>query len=264
MVGTLVFDAVRRSLGMFCTLGVLAMLSGSLIAMNGAWTASAMAVSMTTAFVLGPAIALGLLAPREVLGLPVSRRKVWQAQWVLGTLVAPLWNTMAKLLGAAIAGLFAPIGVEQMALSALCDVAYCGAFFGVIPLLNVSPRGGWILRKALPSALYALVILVFVGGVAWGFVVQRLPADRVGHTGRSRRNRDHRRAHADDCRLSAFAPRRREKQQPAAGRSAPRCASGAARGNSRQRAHGHAADRLPRGAPGSGDRRRRPRRSVRD
>jgi hypothetical protein len=167
VVSHLVIDFVRRAARFYLGCGVLTMLVWAGVGATGPRGALAgVLFSMVFAYVAGPVLALGLFAPREVALLSIPRRTLWQAQWLLGTLVAAGWLALAKAIGfagAAVLALRPRLDWELVALSTLCDVAYAGLFFALMSLLQV--------RSAGPM-LYPVVVVLFVGGVAWPFLLQ--------------------------------------------------------------------------------------------
>ena len=62
---------------------------------SAAWPA---AFSMALVFLFS-ALAMTSMVPRPLLYLPVSRRQIWIAQWLLATCVATAATTSGKLLG---------------------------------------------------------------------------------------------------------------------------------------------------------------------
>lgn len=140
------------------------------------------ALSLAAAFVLGPMLAITQFGITEIFLLPVSRRDLWRAVWFLSTLAACASTLAAKLAGVAVGTLLMtehPLGLSQVAISSLLDLAYVGLVIGVLLLLRHGSTGvsGWV-GRALSAITIAVTTLSFVGGVLWGFLVQAyLPSE---------------------------------------------------------------------------------------
>jgi hypothetical protein len=167
VVRHLIADFPRRAARVYLGCGLLTALVWIAVGAAGDRAAPAgILLSMVFAFVAGPVLALGMLAPREVCLLPIPRRTLWQAQWTAGVVGATAWLAAAKLAGVAVAFVMTPpprLDLELVALSSLYDVAYMGVFFAIVLLVQVRASG---------RVLYLLVVGAFIGGIVWPFLLQ--------------------------------------------------------------------------------------------
>ncbi len=177
----LLHDIVYRQRDAYIGWGIVAALVWSVIAMApgspSATRSAIVALSMAIAFVAGPFMSLGSLSSREIVALPASRRELWLAQWIAGVIVGPAWNLVTKLAGSVLTP--GSIGVETLSISVLCDVAYCGALYGLVPAAPRTRAGAALLGliARLPSVVIGTLFLavgfsapVLVGAylpVAW-------------------------------------------------------------------------------------------------
>ena len=87
----------------------------------------AMTTSMAIALIAGPQAALQFL-PRPLWYLPVSRRELWRANWLVSTIGVTMMTTAAKLVALLVpTSDAASLGIASIALSALFDFAAAGA-----------------------------------------------------------------------------------------------------------------------------------------
>jgi len=86
----------------------------------------------------GPGLALGLVAPREVLILPISQQEIWRTRLWFGIPAVALAMTGGKLLGLGISvALAQPApGLDTIALSGVLDVSYAAVFSWVFFLMT--------------------------------------------------------------------------------------------------------------------------------
>ena len=153
-------------------------------------TGTALAASMALAQLSGPGLAVRMVAPREVLILPMSRTEIWRTRFCFSTAVVVCAVTTGKLLGLAASHSWQQPGpgLETIALSTVFDVVYASAFtwmffvvpvqrpalmtFGVIVFM-LSPFMPFVLSDRLPtiwSELTATSIGFIVAGSALGLL----------------------------------------------------------------------------------------------
>jgi hypothetical protein len=132
---------------------IFAMMWGSAAAGD---IASAYGVSMAFAFMLGPQLTLRFVA-RPIWYLPVSRRNVWRAGWLVATVGVTATMTAAKLLAFVV--LPASPGLASVALSALYDFGATGigAAFAII-------LTGGSARLRVTSVIRQMAEVVWSGG----------------------------------------------------------------------------------------------------
>src|SRR4051794_11776780 len=102
------------------------------------------AMSMGFAFLLGPQTGL-LFLPRATWYLPVTRRDIWRANWLVATAGVTVLTTLIKLTVLLVPSLRKAVGLPDVLLSSLYDLSYCGlgcAF--AIAIHHPQPsRGPW-------------------------------------------------------------------------------------------------------------------------
>jgi hypothetical protein len=133
-------------------------------------TGTAIAASMALAQLAGPGLAIRLVAPREVLILPMSRQEIWRTRFLYGIAVVAIATTSGKLLGLWISEwlrMHAP-GLGTIAMSGVLDVVYAAVGTWVVWLSFVSPDRSKILFAAGVIALLLSPFLPFT-------VADRLP-----------------------------------------------------------------------------------------
>jgi hypothetical protein len=173
MVWHLVRDAVRRLLpvSLFFT-GFLwivwLMLTAGVLSPTGA-----LAFSFGTAWFLGINAGMVLFGTRILSLLPVSRRTVWQAQWLVSTVVATAWTTAAKL-AAALLGALPTFGsaLQFIALSACLDFLYNGVLVAVAAATGVT--GGQVQkdRSIITKTVQSTGLFIVMAGFVWGFILR--------------------------------------------------------------------------------------------
>ena len=122
------------------------------------------AMSLAATFIIGPVAMLGWLGTPVVPYLPVSRRDVWRAAWVMSTLAPLAVMTTLKLPGALAGGV---AGWSSLTLSSFMDLLYAGAGCAFLATAN-SLRGS---KRA--TAVVFLALPLVLGGVLWPFVIQQ-------------------------------------------------------------------------------------------
>jgi hypothetical protein len=95
--------------------------------------------SMGTAFMIGPQLMHPLLTPRAIWYLPISRRDIWRATWLLATVGATTITTIAKLLAMVMPRSEGSFSLPTLLLSSLYDFAYAGLGCAVI-IVATRPR----------------------------------------------------------------------------------------------------------------------------
>jgi hypothetical protein len=179
VVTRLIVDHVRRSPGPYVWCGLLLALIWPGVGAGMLSAGTGLAVSMAIAFYIGPLVTGVFFPPRPVLVLPVSSRQIWVAKWLLSTVGASIWTTLAKLAGMAGAMAFGgpTTGLSLVALSALCDLAYTGALLGMLPVLHATPRGPLAVRRITLWAKLMLAVLA-ISSVVWVLVYRtHLPGE---------------------------------------------------------------------------------------
>jgi hypothetical protein len=148
---------------------------------------TAVAASMALAQLAGPGLAVRMVAPREVLILPMSKAEIWRTRFWFGTVMVVGAVASGKLLGFAASQLWsqpAP-GFETIALSTVLDVVYASAFtwlFFILPaqrptlmgigvaIFLLSPFVPFALSDRLPTAWNELTMtgigLILAGAAA--------------------------------------------------------------------------------------------------
>ena len=143
--------------------------------------------SMGMTFGLGPAITLGFV-PRLIWYLPVAKRDVWRAGWLVGTLGVTLVTTAAKLAAILVPQLQHSLGLASIVLSSVYDFAYAGAGCGLVILATwpLPTSGPWrpvsVFQGLAASALALGLPLALLGNLVAG---DRLPIHWMDLTARS-------------------------------------------------------------------------------
>jgi hypothetical protein len=150
-------------------------------------TGTAISASMALAQLSGPGLTIRMVAPREVLILPMSKAEIWRTRLWFSTAAVVCAVASGKLLAFAVSPLWlqpAP-GLETIALSTVLDVAYASVFtwmFFVVPsqrpalmaigvaVFLLSPFVPFVLADRLPTAWNELTVtslsLIAAGAVA--------------------------------------------------------------------------------------------------
>ena len=153
MVSRLVADMLRRFVfGRFAFLAMMLALAWE--ALPKVQPSVVVAASLSVSYVIGPLSMLGWLATPVVPYLPVSRRDVWRAAWLMGTVLPAAFTTALKLPGV-LAG--ATIGWSTLTLSTAMDFLFAGAGCAVVAATNA---GGAVGRDEVGARLVALLVLV--------------------------------------------------------------------------------------------------------
>jgi hypothetical protein len=162
----LVVDVLRRHWPIYAFAGVLAFLS--------AWSYLATVVdvfawSMVMAYCLGVMPFVALVA-REVTQLPVSRRDLWRAGWILAV-IAPATVTSAIKVAAFWTGGGPLLTGSQILLSGAYDLLYCGLMMCAFRML---PFSFATLKGPVDTMLHVIAAVAFIGGVGWPFLIRHL------------------------------------------------------------------------------------------
>jgi hypothetical protein len=133
----------------------------------------AIAASLTMAFASGPFWIPGRAETPLIPYLPVSRRDVWLATWVMSTIVPVALTTVLKVPGT-IAGYLSgegALGFSSLTLSSVMDFLYVGGACAVVAASGISN----LAPAATPRSrgFVGLAILTLFGGTFLGFVVHR-------------------------------------------------------------------------------------------
>lgn len=149
------------------------------VAADGTQLVMAFAYSMGTAFMIGPQLMSPLLTPRAIWYLPISRRDIWRATWLLATVGATTITTFAKLLAVVMPWSEGSFSLATLLLSSLYDFAYAGlGCVVIIAATRPRPAGGpghlvWPFFKG--AADFALPLGMAAGFFGGRFIDHLLP-----------------------------------------------------------------------------------------
>jgi hypothetical protein len=180
MVAHLIRDFIRRSGRPYVwAITLLTLLWGVIESTGRTAAAGDNPFSLSLAFLFGPLFAMGSFTAREFTMRPVSRREIWRAQWLLGTVFVATCTTLARLQGSLLAHaseLERVVSPGTLAGAWLVDFAYCGACFGLVAVVARSPRLSALIRRLLVTHMPVALIAAFLigGGIAMGFLVRAL------------------------------------------------------------------------------------------
>lgn len=176
----LIADLVRRRHLWWMVLWVTMALPAALwLAVERGQPGRGFAASMAVAFVFGPHICL-MYVPRAIWYLPVSRRDIWRAGWIVTTLGGTALALVGKAPAFAFASVRESIGATDLLLSSVYDFAATGlACTLVIAATRPRPARG-LLRSVWPAvrgiAEAALPLGLLVGGYGPMWLGYRVPA----------------------------------------------------------------------------------------
>lgn len=149
-------------------------------AVGGVSWSLALALTLAAAAALGPTIVFGSMARRELLLMPVSRRELWRARWLLSTLIPLTVVLVAQALGVLAAmpllGYLPPV-LPDPALTAVCVLLYTGAMMGLAPAQAwwSSPRRR-LFSRIVNGLIAPMAMVAFLGGMLWPILLRsRLP-----------------------------------------------------------------------------------------
>jgi hypothetical protein len=175
MIRYLLRDAVRRHTtiylwsGGFFALMWLIMVSGALS------PTAALAFSLGHAWLVGVVAGVSLFGSREIGLLPIPRRTLWRAQWIVSTLVATFWTSAAKLAGALFGALSdQPSDLRFLALSSCLDFLYTGVLLPLGAVTGVAAGRTRDDGSIIGKAVQASATVVLMGGFVWGFVLRAI------------------------------------------------------------------------------------------
>ena len=144
-------------------------------------------VSMGMVFGIGPALVLRYL-PRTIWYLPVSKRDIWRAGWLVSTVGATLLATAIKLAAILVPQVRASVSLASVALSSVYDFAYAGVGCGLVVLaIRPQPTNGWrrgvsaVLKGSAEFILPLGMVVAFFGD----FMAPHLPTHWTDLTPRS-------------------------------------------------------------------------------
>lgn len=129
----------------------------------------AFGVSLAAAFVAGPLMTLPSAAVRAIAHLPVSRRDVWRAAWIVAVPGSVLLTTIAKLIGVLLPG-EGTLALSSLFLSSTYDFAYAGIGCALTIVL-AQPGLRYGARRYLLAPLHAAALLAFAGGPFWALAL---------------------------------------------------------------------------------------------
>lgn len=159
----LLVDSIRRNwIALACTVagGFMVWAAGPQFS-----TGAMLAASMGITQFLGPWVLAQMVAPREVLHLPMSQQEIWRTKWAVGTFVCVSAMTIGKMFGLVVPG---AADFDTLTLSIALDLLYSAAGTG---LLFVLPAG------VVPRARLLLAVMVCLIGPILPFAFRhRLPA----------------------------------------------------------------------------------------
>ncbi len=138
--------------------------------------------SMGMAWGFGPQIMAWSLSPRPIWYLPISKRDIWRAVWLVATVGATLITASAKLVAMLLRALIPPpeggsFTLSMLVLSSLYDFAYTGVGCALI-IVAARPRplsGPWrfvsaVLKQAAEAGL-SIGMPAAMGGFLVGFTL---------------------------------------------------------------------------------------------
>ena len=152
MVRRLVEDMIRRTPvwpGAFFALGLV---FGWDTLLSRGKAPAAMAVSLVATFAIGPIAMLARLQTPLIPYLPVSRRDIWRARWLMSTVAAAALTTALQLPGTLVTGAW-----STWTLSAAMNLLYAGAGCAVIAARDAHSKGGAPGPITLAVLLFGLV-----------------------------------------------------------------------------------------------------------
>jgi hypothetical protein len=124
----------------------------------------AFAASMGAAFGVGPMLTLWHV-PRSIWFLPVARRDVWRAGWIVAVPGVTMLTTLVKLALLLVPQVRDGIGLAGIMLSSACDLAYLGVGCGLVILANwPQPASGW--RRGLWTVFRGLANILLPLGMS--------------------------------------------------------------------------------------------------
>jgi len=147
-------DALRRIRTGLLAVGALAAVLWVLTGTGASGAAFGITLSMSLAVIAGPFAGASIVAPREVLLLPLSRQEVWRTRWCIGTAVTAGVMTTGKIAGMLLGRQSLPI--EVVWLSSLLDLACIGIVTSLLPAvqalqsIRVTGSGPW--KRAVAAA----------------------------------------------------------------------------------------------------------------
>jgi hypothetical protein len=163
MVARLVIDAVWRIRWLYAAIGVFLTAVWLLFGMSrdNALPISMPAVSLICAVVLGPMSVMAAMGLRELRHLPVTRRDLWRATWVVATVVSTGLLLSTKALAALLVtmpGVRPGVSAAAILLTAVYDFAWAGSVLLVLPSLGYAvsaagKRGTLAVSLALAGTL---------------------------------------------------------------------------------------------------------------
>jgi hypothetical protein len=132
---------------------------------------AAFAMSLGAAFMMGPLFVAMSPAPRAIWYLPVSRRDVWRATWLVASVGPVVLTTAGKLVARLVPAPAGLLGFSSLTLSSAYDFAYAGIGCGLIALCARShPASGP--RRHLSGIISTMSLVAAVGGLFWGFAIR--------------------------------------------------------------------------------------------
>jgi hypothetical protein len=117
------------------------------------------AVTLIVAGVIGPAMAAVRFPQREVRLLPVSRRELWLARWLVSVVVPSLWTLVPLVAGCWLATLrlrFGPVGRDTLILAPICVFLYLGVLMAAHGLIDIGREPGGRSRPGATWRAYRL------------------------------------------------------------------------------------------------------------
>jgi hypothetical protein len=169
----LIEDLVRRNRWRAAALCVFLLLMFGATAAMGDFT-RAFGVSMSVAFA-GGTLTLQYV-PRAIWYLPISKRDIWRAHWLVATVGVTLLTTAVKLAVLLVPQVRASSGLAVIALSSLCDFAYVGVGCGLV-ILATRPQPASGPRRGA-AALFKAVAEI---GLTSGFLLAAYGSFMLSH-----------------------------------------------------------------------------------
>ena len=174
MLRHLLLDYLRRSWSVYAAAGIILGLLWGTASASPFTPEFFVGLSLSAAFVLGPLLAVTQLSGTEILLLPVSRRDLWRAMWLIGTALAAGATLIAKLIAvliASLSGAVSTVNVSLVGLSSLLDFAYGGCLMALLVLLrSASGRARTRAGRGMANLVLVATAVLYLGGVAWGLL----------------------------------------------------------------------------------------------
>jgi hypothetical protein len=170
----LIADYLRRSWSVYAVTGIILGLLWCTASASPFAPTFFVGLSLSAAFVLGPMLAVTQLSGPEIQLLPVSKRDLWRAMWLIATVIAAGFTLVVKLVAVLVGSLFAQtdtVSIPLVGLSSPLDFVYAGCFMALpVAIRTVSGCARNQVGRAAGHLVIAITALLYLGGVAWGLL----------------------------------------------------------------------------------------------